>query len=104
MKIANAKSMVAKGMMVALAAGAFMIASPAKAQAQGFAVGVQVGNPHFYDARRDDYARRDRFEFERRQEILRHQEWLRHEELRRHEEFREHEGFRDRDFRGHDWR
>ncbi len=50
-------------------AGAVVMAAPAKAEAQGFA--VQVGFRHY------DYSRRDRFEFERRQELLRHEEWLR---------------------------
>jgi hypothetical protein len=71
MKLANVKMMVAKGMMAVLAAGAFMIASPAKANAQGFAVGVEVGYPHAF------YGRPGYFEFERRQEFLRHEEWMR---------------------------
>jgi hypothetical protein len=70
MKIANVKTLVAKGMMAAMVAGAFMIASPVKAQAQGFAVGVEVGYPH-------SYGRPGFYEFERRQEFLRHEEFLR---------------------------
>jgi hypothetical protein len=68
MKIANVKGMVAKGMMVVLAAGALMVASPAKAEAQQFAVGVQLGTPYYG---------RPGFEFERRREFLRHEEWVR---------------------------
>ena len=68
MRIANVKSMVAKGMLAALAAGAFMFASPAKANAEQFAVGIAVGYPH---------REFDRHEFMRRQEFLRHEEWLR---------------------------
>jgi hypothetical protein len=73
MKIANVKGMVAKGMMLALAAGALMVASPSKAEAQRFVVGVRVGAP-YYAPRHDRY---DRFEFERRQAEIRHEEWLR---------------------------
>jgi hypothetical protein len=68
MKIANVKSMVAKGMLAALAAGVLMVAIPAKANAEQFAVGVTVGYPH------RDF---DRYEFVRRQEFLRHEEFLR---------------------------
>jgi hypothetical protein len=74
MKIANVKGMVAKGMMVILAAGALIVASPATASAERFAIGVQVGTPYFGAPY---YGPRDRFEFERRQEFLRHEEWLR---------------------------
>jgi hypothetical protein len=73
MKIANVKGMIAKGMMLGLAAGALLVASPVKAEAQRFVVGVQVGNP-YYAPRFDRY---DRFEFERRQAFLRHEEWER---------------------------
>ena len=84
MKIANVKGMIAKGMMVVLAAGALMVASSAKAEAQGFAVGVRVGNG--YDGRRDFDARRN-FEFQRRQEFLRREEIARREAFLRHEEW-----------------
>jgi hypothetical protein len=77
MKIAKVKGLVVKGMVVVLAAGALLFASPAKATAQGFAVGVQVGRPHGYD----------RFEFERRQEFLRREEFVRRETFLRHEEW-----------------
>jgi hypothetical protein len=68
MKIANVKSMVAKGMLAAVAAGALMIASPAKANAEQFGARIVVGYPH------RDF---DRYEFLRRQEVLRHEEFLR---------------------------
>ncbi len=73
MKIANVKGMVAKAMLAGLAMGALMVASPAKAQAQRFAIGVQVGAP-FYGY---GYGPQARFEFERRQAFLRHEEWER---------------------------
>jgi hypothetical protein len=72
-RIANVKGMVAKSMMLALAAGALMVASPVNAEAQHFAVGVRVANP-YYAPRNDRY---DRYEFERRQAEIRHEEWLR---------------------------
>ena len=68
MKIANVKSIVAKGMLAVLAAGVLMVASPAKANAEQFAVGVAVGYPH------RDFGR---YEFMRRQEFLRHEEFVR---------------------------
>ena len=98
MKIANVKGMVAKMMMVGLAAGAFMVANPATAQAQQFAVGVQVGHPAYvydhdgYRYDRDDYRRNEfrereqreefqrreaREQFEQRQAYLRHEQWER---------------------------
>jgi hypothetical protein len=67
---ANVKGMVAKGMMLALAAGALMVASPVKAQAQGFFIGARVGTPYYAP-------RYNRYEFERRQAEIRHEEWLR---------------------------
>jgi hypothetical protein len=76
MKIAN--GMVAKAMVLGLAAGALMFATPAKATAQGFAVGVQVGRPYY------GY---DRFEVERSREFLRRGEFRRHEEWDRVQRF-----------------
>ena len=73
MKIANVKGMIAKGMMLAMTAGALMVASPVKAEAQRFVVGVRVGDPYYAPR----YDRFDRYEFERRQAFLRHEEWLR---------------------------
>jgi hypothetical protein len=71
MKITNVKAMVAKSVTVGLLAGAFVLAAPAKADAQRFVVGVQVGHPH-YDYVRHDYYDHVRFEQERR-----HEEWVR---------------------------
>jgi hypothetical protein len=85
MKIANVKGMVAKAMAVGLAAGALMFAAPAKATAQGFAVGVQIGRPYY------GY---DRFEFARRQEFLRREEFRRHEEWQRAHRFDRPFGYR----------
>ncbi|WP_260736331.1 hypothetical protein [Tunturiibacter lichenicola] len=78
MKITNVKAMVAKGVTVGLLAGAFVLAAPAKANAQQFAVGVQVGYPYhgYYGP---DYYARLRFEQERR-----HAEWVRAHEYQRY--------------------
>jgi hypothetical protein len=85
MKITNVKAMVAKGVTVGLLAGAFVLAAPAKADAQQFAVGVQVGYPQYDRARRDHY---DHLRFEQQR---RHEEWV-----RAHEFGRYHDGYRDR--------
>jgi len=71
--------------MVVLAAGALMVASPAKASAQEFGVGVQFGAPYYG---------RPGFEFERRQEFLRHEAFLRHEEWARGHRFDRRYGYR----------
>jgi hypothetical protein len=82
MKSANVKAMVAKVMTVGLLAGAFVMAAPAKADAQQFGAVVEVGYPH-YDYSRRDYFERQRIEqerraeFERREAIRRHEEWAR---------------------------
>jgi hypothetical protein len=79
MKSTNVKALVAKVMTVGLLAGAFVMAAPAKADAQQFGAVVAVGYPHY------DYSRRDYVEFQRREAIRRHDEWVRHEEwLRAH--------------------
>ena len=113
MKIASAKGMIAKLMMTGLAAGAFMAASPATAQAQQFAVGVQFGQPAYVpvnaydrDARRydrDDYYRQReearereaREEYARRQAYIQHERWEHEQWDRGHHFDRDH----DRDYR-----
>jgi hypothetical protein len=84
MKITNVKAMVAKGVTVGLLAGAFVLAAPAKADAQQFAVGVRAGYPAYYGypAYRyygPDYYARLHFEQERR-----HAEWVRAHEFERY--------------------
>ena len=78
--VARIRRMVAKAMLAGMAAGAIMLASPAKAQAQEFVVGVRAGGP-FYGERRFEFERRQEFlrreEFARREAFLRHEEWLR---------------------------
>ena len=69
MKLTNVKAMVAKSLTVGLLAGAFVLASPAKADAQQFAIGVQFGTPvynGYYNGYNDFYARQ-RYEQIRRQ-------------------------------------
>jgi hypothetical protein len=84
MKIANVKGMIAKVMLTGLAAGAFMAASPATAQAQQFAVSAQFGHPA-YVVDHDDYRYADRDGYR-----------VDHDEARRREEFREREAFAQR--------
>jgi hypothetical protein len=78
MKITNVKAMIAKGVTVGLLAGVFVLTAPAQADAQQFAVGVQVGCPH-YGYYGPDYYARLRFEQERR-----HEEWVRAHEFNRY--------------------
>ncbi|CAN5533034.1 hypothetical protein BH10ACI4_BH10ACI4_15690 [soil metagenome] len=96
----------AKVMTVGLLAGAFVMGTPQKAQAQGFAVGVQIGYPHY------DYSRRDYYEHERREAFARQQAYERQLAYERQQAFLRHEAWehrgrgwdRDRDdrFRGGD--
>ena len=87
MKVMNVKAMVAKVMTVGLLAGAFAVAAPVKADAQGFAVGVQVGYPR-YDYSLRDYYDHLRFEEARRAAFIRQQEWERRQAfLYRHDRF-----------------
>jgi hypothetical protein len=96
MKITNVKAMVAKGVTVGLLAGAFVLAAPAKADAQQFAVGVRVGYPAYYGYPAygyygPDYYARLRFEQERR-----HAEWVRAHEHDRYHSDRYHYDHRGR--------
>src|SRR5260221_1391605 len=89
MKLTNVKAMVVKGMTVGLLAGAFMMAAPAKAHAQGFSVGVQFGTPAYGYGKRDYYERlrceQERREQERREAFFRQQAWERQQAFLRHE-------------------
>ena len=85
MKLTNVKAMVAKSLAVVLLAGAFVLAAPAKADAQQFAIGVQFGAPVYngYNNGNDFYARQ-RYEqirrqqaFEAQQAYARQQAWER---------------------------
>ena len=72
----NVKRMLAKSMTMGVAAVALAMAAPKQAEAQRFAVGVQVAFPG-YPAY--GYYPRDRYEFRR------HEEWVRaHEYARYH--------------------
>ncbi len=100
MKLTNVKAMVAKSLTVGLLAGAFVLAAPAKADAQ-IAIGVQFGAP-VYDGYNDYYARQ-RYEqyrrqqaFEAQQAYARQQAWAQHEAWERREAWeREHDYRRD---------
>jgi hypothetical protein len=73
MKLANAKSMLVKGVTVGLLAGAVVLASPAKANAE-VVVGVGFGAPY--------YGRAGYYERLRIEEARRHAEWVRAHEFR----------------------
>ena len=89
MKLTNVKAMVAKVMTVGMLGGALVLAAPAKAQAQGLTLGVQVGYPAYGYGR--DYYERPRCERERREAFLREQAWERHQAWLRHQAWeREH--------------
>ena len=80
MKLTNVKAMVAKGLTVGLLAGAFVLAAPAKAEAQQFAIGVQFGAPvynGYNNGYNDYYARQRAYEAQRA--------WAQHEARERHE-------------------
>jgi hypothetical protein len=84
--VARIRGLVAKAMLVGVAACALMIASPVKAQAQEIVVGVRAGAPF--------YGPRAGFGFERRQEFLRREVFLRHEEWLRAQRFHGRYGYR----------
>jgi hypothetical protein len=73
MKLANAKSMLVKGVAVGLLAGAVVLATPAKANAE-VVVGVGFGTPY--------YGRPGYYERLRIEEARRHAEWVRAHEFR----------------------
>jgi hypothetical protein len=109
MKLTSVKSMVMKGVTVAMVAGAVALAAPAKAQAQQFAVGVQFGSPSYGYYAPADYYARQRYEelcrqraFAAQQAYAREQARAQHEAWERHEAFERHDHDRDRDYR-RDW-
>jgi hypothetical protein len=112
MKLTSVKSMVMKGVTVGLVAGAVMLAAPAKAEAQQFAVGVQFGSPAYGYSNPGDYYARQRYEelcreraFAAQQAYARQQAWAQHEAFERHEaygRFGYERGDHDRDRRDHD--
>lgn len=114
MTSANGKGLAVKGILGAVAMGAMLFAGTAKAQAQGFAVGVQFGGPAYSpqttyygapgyyerDARRDALLRHEAEE--RREAFIRHEQWEHRRDFDRDRRF-DRDGRRfDRDDRG--WR
>ena len=113
MKVTNKKGIVAKTLMVALAAGTLAFAGTQKAQAQ-WAVGVQLGQPAYtsgyyptYDrdyyrdheareayARQQAYLAHERWEHEQREAYARRQAYYQHE---RHERWEHANRYYDRD-------
>ena len=112
MTITNVKAMLVNGVTVGLVAGALVLAAPAKANAQQFAVGVQFGSPGYGYTTHGDYYARQRYEelcreraFAAQQAYARQQAWAQHEAFERHEAWdRDRFGYgdRDRDRRDHD--
>jgi hypothetical protein len=113
MKLTEKKGIVAKTLMVALAAGTLAFAGTQKAQAQ-WAVGVQFGQPAYtrgyypaYDrdyyrnheareayARRQAYLAHERWEHEQREAYARQQAYYQHQ---RHEQWEHANRYYDRD-------
>ena len=113
MTIANVKGLAAKFMITGLVAGAFTLASTAKADAQQFGVAVEFGHPAYvsnydgygqyrdgyrvdrddyrrneYRVDRDDYRRQEEFrERQERAEYLRRREYIRHEQREQWERY-----------------
>lgn len=111
MKINNKNGLVAKTLMVALAAGTLAFAGTQKAQAQ-WAVGVQFGQPvysGYYPAYDRDYYRdhEAREAYERQQAYLAHERWEheQREAYARRQAYYEHERHEqwERANRYHDW-
>jgi hypothetical protein len=104
MRLTNVNSLIARSLAAGVLAGAFVLAAPAKANAQQFAVGVQFGSPTYgngygYDNPRDYYARQ-RYEelcrqraFEAQQAYARQQAWAQHEAWERHEGWERQQAF-----------
>lgn len=112
MKLTNVKAMVAKSLTVGLLAGAFVLAAPAKADAQQFAVGIQFGSPN-YGSYRDYYAQqrydqyRQQQAYEAQEAYARQQAWAQHEAWERQQAYARYDngyayGDRDRDRRDRD--
>ncbi len=89
MTITNVKAMVAKVLTVGFLAGAFVMAAPAKAEAQGFAVGVRFGAPVYVAPRYVALV----YGYGYGYDVRRHDEWVRHEEFERQRAFE-----RERDY------
>lgn len=112
MKIKNQKGLVAKTLMVAIAAGMLAFAGTQKAQAQ-WGIGVQFGQPAYSDyypaydrdhyrdheareayERQQAYLAHERWEHEQREAYERQQAYYQHE---RHEQWEHANRYRDYD-------
>ena len=75
-----------KAAAAAVLAGVVLLATPSKAHAQQFAVGVQFGQPAYGYANRPGPGYGEHLRWEReRAEIARRDAWIRHEQWERHE-------------------
>ena len=77
------KALLLKSLALTTLAGAVAFVIPARAEAQGFGVAVQFGNPYpvAYGPRYGDPFRHD--DWRRHEEWVRQQEWLRHQQWER---------------------
>ncbi len=99
------RSAVTKVAMMGVLAGVVAVVTPQKAEAQGFAVGVQIGHPVYpvygygYEDRRAFYEHerweRERLETARAAEIARQRAYFAHErhDAWEHERFHDHYGY-----------
>jgi hypothetical protein len=99
MKLTQVKSTAVRVLAAATLAGAILIAAAPAAEAQHFAIGVQIGGPRYVAPAPVYYGREPVYVAPRRFDD--HAEWVRRQEFERHERFD-----RDRDRRfddhGHD--
>jgi hypothetical protein len=109
MTLTHVKALVAKVITVGLLAGAFVMATPVKARAQGVSIGVHLGEPAYWpvysgfgDGHRGYWEHERREAFERQQSFERQQAWLRQQEFLRHEAWEREHRFHGRDEHGYD--
>lgn len=87
MNISSMKATVAKVITAGLLAGVFVMAAPAKAEAQSVRFGIAVGYPQYSYPQYDNY-HRDHYdhiraeEFRRQEDARRHEEWARAHDYR----------------------
>ena len=96
------KAMLAKVIGIGVLAGAVAVVMPQRAEAQQFAVGVQIGGPAYgygYGPRADFYAheRWEHEQHERAEAYARQQAWVAHEQHEAWEHARYHDHDHDHD-------
>ena len=98
MKLSSAATKLTRVLAAVTFAGAILIAAAPAAEAQHFAVGVQIGGPRYVAPAPVYYGRgpvyvAPRYD-ERRAERIRHEEWVRHERFERDRRFYDHGHYR----------